>query len=105
MDLWERHRFDPVTLHKYLYANVDPVNRIDPSGMFSLLELSVVQNIMGRLRSINLFNTFKLYWKANTLVKKINLTIAATTVTYAMLNPIRTKNSININIPMSLDLI
>ena len=23
---------DPVTLHKYLYANADPVNRIDPTG-------------------------------------------------------------------------
>ncbi len=25
-------RFDPVTLHRYLYANLDPVNWLDPSG-------------------------------------------------------------------------
>jgi RHS repeat-associated protein len=34
---------DPRTLHKYLYALADPVNRIDPSGDFTILELSVVQ--------------------------------------------------------------
>jgi RHS repeat-associated protein len=29
---------DPKTLHKYLYAGGDPVNRIDPSGRDDLLE-------------------------------------------------------------------
>ncbi len=29
---------EPVSLHKYLYANADPVNFIDPSGMASLAE-------------------------------------------------------------------
>lgn len=27
---------DPITLHKYLYANVDPANMIDPTGNFSI---------------------------------------------------------------------
>src|SRR5690606_8518698 len=30
---WEE---DPTTLHKYIYANVDPVNGTDPSGYFTL---------------------------------------------------------------------
>jgi len=30
--------FDPATLHKYLYAANDPVNKIDPSGLMSLVE-------------------------------------------------------------------
>jgi RHS repeat-associated protein len=27
---------DPASLHKYLYAHADPVNRLDPSGLFSI---------------------------------------------------------------------
>jgi RHS repeat-associated protein len=33
----------PGSLHRYMYANADPVNRIDPSGRESLLELISVQ--------------------------------------------------------------
>jgi RHS repeat-associated protein len=33
--------FDPLTLHKYLYAGADPVNKADPSGLdFTLLGIS-----------------------------------------------------------------
>ena len=39
-DTWEGNRTNPITLNKYLYANGNPVNGIDPSG-FQTLELSV----------------------------------------------------------------
>ena len=32
--------YEPVTLHKYLYANANPVKYSDPSGMFSLPQLN-----------------------------------------------------------------
>lgn len=32
--------FEPVSLHKYLYANANPVMFSDPSGYFSLGDLS-----------------------------------------------------------------
>jgi RHS repeat-associated protein len=35
MDRAEGSVYDPATLHKYLYSNGDPVNRIDPSGRMS----------------------------------------------------------------------
>jgi RHS repeat-associated protein len=36
MDPWEGSAFDPSTLHRYLYAAADPVNRLDPSGELSI---------------------------------------------------------------------
>lgn len=41
--------YDPVSLHKYLYTENDPVNKKDPSGYISLSSLSV-----GLSTSINL---------------------------------------------------
>lgn len=35
MDTYEGANFDPVTLHKYLYGDGNPVNRVDPSGRMS----------------------------------------------------------------------
>ena len=32
MDPWEGRADEPITLHRYLYAGNDPVNRLDPSG-------------------------------------------------------------------------
>ncbi|MBQ7262124.1 MAG: hypothetical protein IJR14_00240, partial [Synergistaceae bacterium] len=37
MDPWQGNRHDPITLHKYLYANADPVNNVDPTGMMPTL--------------------------------------------------------------------
>ena len=44
---------DPVSLHKYLYANANPVNYIDPSGYNSygemnLLKLTDLNNIKNK---------------------------------------------------------
>ncbi|MCP4976198.1 MAG: RHS repeat-associated core domain-containing protein, partial [Maribacter sp.] len=52
MDEWMGNNSDPVTLHKYLYANVDPVNTIDPTGNFGLSDISASLNISGRLSTI-----------------------------------------------------
>lgn len=39
MDTYQGDMYGPVTLHKYLYANANPVKYSDPSGMFSLAEI------------------------------------------------------------------
>jgi len=36
MDSYEGNIYDPITLHKYLYANADGINKIDPSGNISI---------------------------------------------------------------------
>ena len=40
MDTFEGNPSDPLSLHKYLYADGNPVNRIDPSGLMSLGDIS-----------------------------------------------------------------
>jgi len=46
MDSWEGTQTDPLSLHKYLYAADDPVNRIDPSGHYAnTIEFAVSSNI------------------------------------------------------------
>ncbi len=51
-DTWMGSNSDPITLHKYLYANVDPVNNIDPTGKFSLGSLMSAINIASNLVTI-----------------------------------------------------
>ena len=43
---------DPITLHKYLYANADPGNMVDPTGKFSLGSLGTALNVVGTLASV-----------------------------------------------------
>lgn len=40
-DIVDGESHEPQTLHKYLYGNADPVNRSDPSGLFSLTEVMI----------------------------------------------------------------
>ena len=37
MDAFDGLQFEPLSLHKYLYARSDPINRIDPSGRQDLI--------------------------------------------------------------------
>ena len=39
-----REAEDPASLHKYLYANGDPVNRIDPRGKDAVLEYVMTED-------------------------------------------------------------
>ena len=46
MDTYAGSIFDPVSLHKYLYANANPVTYVDPSGYFGLTDV-VCANAIG----------------------------------------------------------
>ena len=45
MDTFEGDQFAPSSLHRYLYASADPVDRIDPSGQDDIASLSVSEGI------------------------------------------------------------
>jgi hypothetical protein len=45
MDPYAGNTSDPQSLHKYLYCHANPVNNIDPTGLFSLAELNAVNSI------------------------------------------------------------
>lgn len=51
MDAWQGITSDPITLHKYLYANADPASFTDPSGRFSVMQFMVATGVAGSLSS------------------------------------------------------
>jgi RHS repeat-associated protein len=48
-DTYEGNDYDPASLHKYLYANANPVNMIDPSGHATISEEGAKLGIIGTL--------------------------------------------------------
>jgi RHS repeat-associated protein len=51
---------DPMSLHRYLYCNANPVNCYDPSGEFSIMEIPAVQFIIKKLDTPKI----RMAWKA-----------------------------------------
>ncbi|MFL0809341.1 MAG: tandem-95 repeat protein [Agarilytica sp.] len=56
-DTWAGVNSQPITLNKYLYANADPANMVDPSGNFSMGSVMSGINVLGRLATTAL-NTY-----------------------------------------------
>ena len=52
MDTYAGTLDNPVSIHKYLYANGNPVMYTDPTGNFSLMETSVAQGIQATINTI-----------------------------------------------------
>ncbi|WP_204101855.1 MULTISPECIES: RHS repeat-associated core domain-containing protein, partial [Spirulina sp. CCY15215] len=48
-DTWEGRNNEPITLNKYVYANANPVSYIDPSGLFTLAEVSAARQVRNTL--------------------------------------------------------
>lgn len=74
MDTFQGFFTSPVTLHKYLYGNADPVNNIDPSGNISLGSIGTALNISARLASRSVANVGKTALRSfNQSISKIGL--------------------------------
>jgi RHS repeat-associated protein len=60
MDTYEGSVYDPESLHKYTYANNDPVNRIDPSGNMNFLDVQITAlTVIGNIAN---FAPVALFW-------------------------------------------
>jgi RHS repeat-associated protein len=70
---------DPLSLHKYLYVHGDPVNMIDPSGLFSIASTLSVGGIQNTIATgIGYLNTaFRIY---NTVQRIVSIYDYATTI-------------------------
>ncbi len=59
----------PVSLHRYLYANDNPVNYIDPTGEVTLGEMMVVQNIIMHMVKATVPNQMRFFLRANMIAE------------------------------------
>ena len=49
MDSYGGSKYDPLSLHKYLYANANPVTNVDPSGNSALADATLTCALVGAL--------------------------------------------------------
>ena len=61
--------FDPISLHRYLYAHANPVMNLDPSGHLTLIGQMTVITVIGILASLVYFSVFNFLSRASTPVK------------------------------------
>jgi RHS repeat-associated protein len=59
MDDAEGENRDPISLHKYLYANINPVNNTDPSGHDSIAEFNAAAAVVITLAAITLLQVLR----------------------------------------------
>jgi RHS repeat-associated protein len=69
LDVTHGNIYDPVSLHKYLYANANPIFFIDPSGNTSLVSVMISIAIIGILASVLYAGTAHLVSYARTPVR------------------------------------
>ena len=53
MDSYEGDADSPLSLHKYLYASLDPVDRLDPSGNFDTVDFAISVAISATIDAIS----------------------------------------------------
>jgi RHS repeat-associated protein len=69
MDVFSGYDTDPVSLHKYLYANGSPVSYRDPSGYVTVAEMDAAADIHGILNVVSrVEQVLRIYHKVNSAV-------------------------------------
>ncbi len=59
---------DPASLHRYLYANANPVSNTDPTGLFTLPSLATISAVLTTINTISLVTTAAVFgYRAGTI--------------------------------------
>ncbi len=66
---------DSHSLHKYLYVHNNPVNGIDPTGMFNIIAVTVAMFTSMKLRTIKLAQTYRQYSRARKIMTAIGVAL------------------------------
>ncbi|RDH83493.1 MAG: hypothetical protein DIZ77_16230, partial [endosymbiont of Seepiophila jonesi] len=61
----------PISLHRYLYANDNPVNYVDPTGEFTLAEMMIVQGIRMDLMKATVPHQVRFFLRATMIAECI----------------------------------
>ncbi len=95
----------PFSLHPYQFGDADPVNHIDPLGLFTLPEISIAQVIQGGMRLANFISKARVVCKATTPIKVVNAITAAGQIAAFSLNVASGKADFKtgITVPLSTD--
>ncbi|MCT7981237.1 RHS repeat-associated core domain-containing protein, partial [Laspinema olomoucense] len=91
-DTYEGRLGNPVTLHKYLYANGNPVNYVDPTGLYTLAEVQTANSIRDILNNLQIENGQRLIQATlnggnsgvEDLLLDFGITLAVTLAPYAL---------------------
>ncbi|NET90545.1 MAG: RHS repeat-associated core domain-containing protein [Kamptonema sp. SIO1D9] len=54
-DTYSGKILEPLSLHKYIYTHANPVNGIDPTGLFTISKLTAIQALLNTLATINTY--------------------------------------------------
>lgn len=82
---------DPVTLHKYLYANADPVNHTDPTGNFSLGSINAGMTINAILTTMSVAQVGVSIFQFSTGERELNAKEIGTVVLLGLAGPVAGK--------------
>src|SRR5439155_7946852 len=102
-DSFQGNQSDPISLHRYLYADADPVNGIDPSGNMTVTEvmvtvaarvpfimptLYVAQRAAARINIVSLANAFRsLFWGVGNQISRVPVNLQTGQQFERILNP------------------
>jgi len=62
----------PFSLHPYQFADADPINHIDPLGLFTMVEISITRQIETGLSAVNIGRFGATMCKLGTVVQTVN---------------------------------
>jgi len=72
-DRYEGNPTNPLTLNKYLYANANPTNMVDPTGYYSMASVTMAMNVRSTLQNIQLDTYSMLSSNINAIVNDESL--------------------------------